>query len=963
MRAMALLARAGMVPTLLHRAADVPRLGLTALGPARRTTSPSWPPSLHVPGSPAPAWRRPTVLHRARRRAAPPSRRAAWPTTWRSPTATRERSTDPWAAVAGAEAVFVGARPYAADEPARPAGVTGRVARYAWDDHVGALRDGLWEVAHRLRADGWKAVAFADDNSIVDREVGPPRRHRLVRQERQPARPRRGELVRARLRDHHGARCRSRAAPVADGCGSCRRCIDDCPTGAIVEPGVIDARRCLSWLLQKPGTIEPRWRRSIGDRLYGCDDCQDVCPPTVRSRARRAGRVRPPGVLRSSTCSPCSTPTTTVCSPPGGGGTSPSATRGGRGATRWSCWATPPIRGDPAVRDALARYVVHPDAVLRVHAIWAARRLGLSHLVPPAADEDDPGVRAELDAPVEPHVAVAAAGEAPPRDQRLPAEDRRDPVAAVGVVAAPAAGVVRRAHQPVRRRRGVRPRPAVPHRARPRAGAAAAPVDDGADQRDGRARRRRPGRARPGVPARHRRPVAGPAVRRHPPRRRGHRARPAPGQPAGARARAAPRPPRSSPAAPTRRPRASMPPAARCRSRSSRRASTSTASCRSTTPPRRDARAHFGLPVDGELIVAVSRLVPRKGFDTAIRAAAQLRRGTSRSRRWRSPARVATSTACERLAGELRAPVRFLGRVANDDLPALYGCGDVYAMLCRNRWGGLEQEGFGIVFLEAAACGVPQVAGASGGAAEAVVDGETGIVVRRPADTSEVAAAFARSARRSGRHAADGPGGQGPGRRRVLLRRARRAPGSGARGTAMSDDETVDDEVDGATAGTAIVRYDIVGTALFVVAMAVAVPLRNHRAGQVLDRRRLDGAVRRRRGHLPVGLHRRAGAVAHRGGRRGQPVPAQRRDGPAARPADHVAVPRPPRSSSPSPARPSASSASTAGSSTRWPSACSCRCSASAPTDLGGPPRHVTARATPPQRTAEQPRRSARNCT
>ena len=79
-----------------------------------------------------------------------------------------------------------------------------------------------------------------------------------------------------------------------------------------------------------------------------------------------------------------------------------------------------------------------------------------------------------------------------------------------------------------------------------------------------------------------------------------------------------------------------------------------------------------------------------------------------------------------RLAADLDAPVRFLGRVANDDLPRLYGCADVFTMLCRNRWGGLEQEGFGIVFVEAAACGVPQVAGDSGGAAEAVADGETG---------------------------------------------------------------------------------------------------------------------------------------------------------------------------------------------------------------------------------------------
>jgi phosphatidylinositol alpha-1,6-mannosyltransferase len=65
-------------------------------------------------------------------------------------------------------------------------------------------------------------------------------------------------------------------------------------------------------------------------------------------------------------------------------------------------------------------------------------------------------------------------------------------------------------------------------------------------------------------------------------------------------------------------------------------------------------------------------------------------------------------------------------------------------MLCRNRWGGLEQEGFGIVFLEAAACGVPQVAGDSGGAAEAVEDGVTGLVVRQPDDARKVAAAIER---------------------------------------------------------------------------------------------------------------------------------------------------------------------------------------------------------------------------
>ncbi len=91
---------------------------------------------------------------------------------------------------------------------------------------------------------------------------------------------------------------------------------------------------------------------------------------------------------------------------------------------------------------------------------------------------------------------------------------------------------------------------------------------------------------------------------------------------------------------------------------------------------------------------------------------------------------------------ESGAPVRLLGGVSDVDLPRLVGAADVFAMLCRNRWAGLEQEGFGIVFLEAAAAGVPQVAGASGGAGEAVVDGVTGVLVHRPTDAAHVARAI-----------------------------------------------------------------------------------------------------------------------------------------------------------------------------------------------------------------------------
>src|SRR5205823_9555780 len=78
-------------------------------------------------------------------------------------------------------------------------------------------------------------------------------------------------------------------APLADGCGGCRRCLDGCPTNAIVAPGVVDARRCLAWLVQRPGSFPAEFRVALGDRIYGCDDCQEVCPPNAR--AERAGRL------------------------------------------------------------------------------------------------------------------------------------------------------------------------------------------------------------------------------------------------------------------------------------------------------------------------------------------------------------------------------------------------------------------------------------------------------------------------------------------------------------------------------------------------------------------------------------------------------------------------------------------------------------------------------------------------
>jgi phosphatidylinositol alpha-1,6-mannosyltransferase len=158
---------------------------------------------------------------------------------------------------------------------------------------------------------------------------------------------------------------------------------------------------------------------------------------------------------------------------------------------------------------------------------------------------------------------------------------------------------------------------------------------------------------------------------------------------------------------------------------------------------RTAVRRRFGIAPESTVVVSVSRLVPRKGMDVLIRAAARLAPihpelevvigGSGRD-----------LPRLERLVAELAAPVRLIGRVDDDELPGLYGAADIFAMDCRNRWFGLEQEGFGIVFLEAAACGVPQVAGHSGGAAEAVLHGETGLIVDDPRSVAALSDALRR---------------------------------------------------------------------------------------------------------------------------------------------------------------------------------------------------------------------------
>ncbi|WP_031081159.1 glycosyltransferase family 4 protein [Streptomyces sp. NRRL WC-3549] len=131
-------------------------------------------------------------------------------------------------------------------------------------------------------------------------------------------------------------------------------------------------------------------------------------------------------------------------------------------------------------------------------------------------------------------------------------------------------------------------------------------------------------------------------------------------------------------------------------------------------------RERLGL-TDRPVVVCVSRLVPRKGQDTLILAMPAILA--------KEPDTVLLIVGGPAETG-VQDSVRFTGPVPWEELPAHYGAGDVFAMPCRTRRGGLDVEGLGIVYLEASATGLPVVAGDSGGAPDAVLDGETGWVVR-----------------------------------------------------------------------------------------------------------------------------------------------------------------------------------------------------------------------------------------
>lgn len=285
---------------------------------------------------------------------------------------TRDTRADPTRLLPGARSVVVLAMDYARPAPPDPGGLTGRVASYAWgrDYHalvglrVRHLRRALEAAVPGLRTwggvdsgpiweRGWAEAAgmgFSGKNglAIVPGEGSPFFLATIL-------------LTEALEPD----------APVGDHCGRCRRCLDACPTAALLDGGGMDAARCISYLtIEHDGPIPEDLRPKMGRWIFGCDDCQSICPhqrpprgPVPADFFPRHAWLPLPALLEASDRALLDTFEGT-----------PIRRAAPRRIRRNAAIALGNL-GDPAARPALERAATAADPVLRDHAEWAIARL------------------------------------------------------------------------------------------------------------------------------------------------------------------------------------------------------------------------------------------------------------------------------------------------------------------------------------------------------------------------------------------------------------------------------------------------------------------------------------------------------------------------------------------------------------------------------------------------------------
>lgn len=297
--------------------------------------------------------------------------------TYRNP----DRATDVSRSLEGARSIVVCARSYRrnAPDPGDSEGAgRAEVAEYVWEPHYAELRVGLDAVAEHLRSEGYRARVLIDDNALVDRAaayragIGWWGKNSNILVPGVGSKFVLGSVV-------TDADLAPFDEPLDDQCGPCRRCFDACPTDAIVDDGVIDANRCLAWLVQATGSFPLEHRKALGGRIYGCDDCQTSCPPNLVAERSDPGPLTS-GVSSVEVSELLSLDDEALME-------------------RFGAWYIPRRQprylrrnalvvlgnvGDPEspeVFSLVEKYVASTDDIEREHAQWAASELGFDELL------------------------------------------------------------------------------------------------------------------------------------------------------------------------------------------------------------------------------------------------------------------------------------------------------------------------------------------------------------------------------------------------------------------------------------------------------------------------------------------------------------------------------------------------------------------------------------------------------
>lgn len=197
--------------------------------------------------------------------------------TYRNP----KRSTHPEMTMPDCKTLVCIAVSYEQKQAEQPSIPSGRVAKYATSDAKDRMRNALQTINAKLLSHGYKSKMLYDDNAMVDRAaamragIGFYGKNSLIISRELGSTMLLGSVLTnadLTITNHE------KLEDSISGCGTCVKCIVKCPTNAILPEGTIDVNLCLSWVAQSPKDIPVELRKALGDKVYGCDECQDICP-------------------------------------------------------------------------------------------------------------------------------------------------------------------------------------------------------------------------------------------------------------------------------------------------------------------------------------------------------------------------------------------------------------------------------------------------------------------------------------------------------------------------------------------------------------------------------------------------------------------------------------------------------------------------------------------------------------